>query len=133
MKVVFRSMTTPDGTELISRYNWDYQSHKDKNGKIYAIDSGLSLVYKRLIQGDETIKIVFSTDDFEEVRKYMYRYNPNENKYITLKDISDDWLENIITWYLDIPAEKRDKQISWEFLVLFLREKQYRNIDLEIF
>jgi len=61
---------------------------------------------------------------FSEIRQFFYRWNNRIEQYVLLKDISDDWLENILKDY--VPPENKYFMPN-QYLLLFLQEKQYRN------
>lgn len=129
MTEIYRELTTPDGTILVSRHRHDYVTHEDENGKHYMLDGGLNSGYFRYsTNGDESIMTIYAHDDFEIVRKYMYRWNTNRKEHVTLENMEVDWLDNITLWYLTIPNEKKRRgQIQDDFLLLYIKEKQFRN------
>lgn len=119
--VVYREMVTPDGTKLISRHRHDYQAYTDKNGKYYMLDGGLnSGYYRRSANGDEKIVEVTTNDNFELIRIHFARYNRFTRTYVNLCDINNDWLQNIIDYYIDNGYKKE------KLFYLFLEEKIYR-------
>jgi hypothetical protein len=121
--IVFNGLKTPDGTILVSRFRHDFVQYKDKlTNKIYCIDGGLDYV-RCCRNGDEELITVYSDEDFEKVRQYAYRFNRFLDNWVTLKDITDDWLENIIEDYIRKP---RYFNMSTEYKLLFLKEKLYR-------
>jgi hypothetical protein len=67
--------------------------------------------------------------EFETLRKYISRYNTDDKKYYSLKDMSMEWLEGVIQWYLSIPDNNRKYQINDDILCLYILEKQYRNLE----
>lgn len=75
-QIIKNSITTPDGTELISRHRHDFVSHVDKNGGEYYIDGG-----------NEYLRRGFPAD------KESYKENS-----VYLEDVSLDEAANIATW-----------------------------------
>lgn len=68
--------------------------------------------------------------EFEKMRDFLVRVDSKGVKQ-KLSDMSDEWLQGVIDWYLSIPWDKRVKQISDDHLLLYIQEKQYR-IEKEI-
>lgn len=123
-KLVFNGLRTPDGTQLISRSKDHCVIHYDKVTKrTYMLDGGLDHV-RSSAWGDEVFQTVYMDEPFEKVREFAYKFNRFLDNWITLKDITDDWLENIIEDYIRKP---RYFNMSNDWKLLFLQEKQYRN------
>jgi len=106
-----------------SYYGHDYKHCSCNNAMV---DGGLN--YARWGWGEENSVINFSMDiedhPFSLIRQYYYRWNHRIGEYVILKDISDDWLEAILEFY--IPGDKQEGKMSDVYLILFLMEKQYR-------
>lgn len=106
-----------------SYYGHDYKHCKCGNAMV---DGGLG--YARWGWGEEGSVINFSMDiedhPFSIIRQYYYRWNHRIGEYVILKDISDDWLEAILEFY--IPGTNQEGKMSDVYLILFLMEKQYR-------
>lgn len=106
-----------------SYYGHDYKHCSCNNAMV---DGGLN--YARWGWGEENSVINFSMDiedhPFSLIRQYYYRWNHRIGEYVILKDISDDWLEAILEFY--IPGDKQEGKMRDEYLILFLMEKQYR-------
>ena len=122
MKLVYNAVKCNEcGDVLWSKHRHDFlkcSCEKTMN------DGGLD--YRRGSFSDSTDMSIYSTDDFETVRKYLYRFN-SIGGYSFLNEITDDWLNNIVEYYLDIKDEKkREEQLPWEYLTLFIKEKQWR-------
>ena len=122
--LLHNSIKTPDGTILVSRHVHDYVSHEDKVvGTTYAIDGGQS--YQRMISGGKFENLsVYVGDSHEKVREVVERGGRGINgdeplKYVVLKDISDNWLEAIITY----EEEYRPKNM---YLPIYCEEQLYR-------
>jgi len=120
--IIFRKLITPDNTELVSYHTHDFKSYLDKNGKTYLLDGGInSEYYRSSCNGDEKFFEVDSEDPFEIVRKYLFRYNRFSKSYVSLCNISDKWLQNILDWF------KENKITDNRYFWLFLEEKLYRS------
>lgn len=122
--IIYSGMITPDGTLLQSLHVHDYQLHTDKNGKKYMLDGGTDYV-RCSVNGDELMVTLLTWSPIESVRGYFPRWNNRNKEWILLKDIPDDWLENIISDYIAGIYLMPDK-----FLLQFIKEKQYRNLNL---
>ena len=119
-KIVLNRIKTPDGTILTSYHRHNYVSYAD-NGELYAVDGGNDYLSRKGSNYEDLT--VYIDDSFEKVRESFHRYNNRENKYVSLKDMSDEWLENLIT-YLE------PKQSDEEFPKhLYLKESEYRKIE----
>lgn len=120
--LVYNAIRTPDGTVLSSKHDYDYQKHRDKNGHSYAVDGGIGHLHaiRRQGNGEEVSLNLFTFDDITKIREVFAHsdvfFGIIETKY--LKDIPDDFLDYIIK-YSPIPWKR----------ILFLREKQYRNLE----
>lgn len=132
-KRVYLALVTPDGTKLPTFHQHDCRTYKDDNRKIYMIDGGYSGgYYRKSAHGDEHIMEVFMDEPFEKVREYYYRYNKRTDGYIKLKDMTDEWLESLIAWYLDeFEILCGTKGYDLDYFNLYIMEKQYRNLTLE--
>jgi len=120
--IVHRKLICPDGTELVSRHRHNFVTHVDKtNGKTYMLDGGIDNGYFRVsVNGDEKIVEITSSHPFEEIRNNLERYNERSKTYVKLKDISNEWLENIITWFIEKELDKA------KVFLIYLEEKLYR-------
>ena len=118
--VIYRKLITPDGTELVSNHRHDYVTHIDRNGKRYMLDGGhMGGYYRMSANGDEKIVEIKTEDGFEMVRDYFGRWNNQMNKFIKLKYISDEWLQNIIDYFIF-------HNLTGRVFRLFVEEKLYR-------
>lgn len=119
-RVLFRSLTTPDGTELISRNRHDYVKHVDKtNGKTYMLDGGLD--YCRFSCLENAVWTTITDEDpFELIRRYFTRGSRGKNMdqeltWIPLAEMSNTHLDAVIDYcvtynaiaYLDIYKEEK--------------------------
>jgi hypothetical protein len=124
--VIYRELITPDGTKLVSHHRHDFVVYTDKNGKVYMLDGGYNSGYYRTsCNGDENIVEITSDAPFTTKREYFERYNVHSKSYVKLKDIPDDWLQNII----DYLNNRNPGGIGYQ---LYLEEKLYR-IENEIY
>jgi hypothetical protein len=88
---------TPDGTILISKYSHDYVGYTDKNGEYYFVDGGMD--YSRTSVNKEPAKnlCLFMDDDFEELRKYVYR-GCYTGEWKPICELSNEHLKNILIY-----------------------------------
>lgn len=111
-----------------SYHRHDYKHCKCNNAMV---DGGLD--YARWGWGEENSVIDFSMfiedHPFSIIRQYFYRWNNILGQYVILKDVTDDWLEAILLYY--IPSDVQTGTMDDDYLLLFLMEKQYRFNDEE--
>lgn len=108
-KIIVNMIQTPDGTLLQSKFTHDYQVYKDKNGFTYAVDGGLSYL-KRTSDPNApqyVEKSLYQGDNFEQIRKFFHRRNIHKigeenQKWIPLCKMSDEWLRNVIAYHDEI-------------------------------
>lgn len=118
-RILFRSLTTPDGTVLISHNRHDYVTHDDANGKHYMLDGGLDYC-RCTVHGDEIITTITDADPFELIRDNFYRGARGKSgdqplKWIKLSEMTDEHLQATIeycfthraTLYVDIYEEEQ--------------------------
>ena len=118
--VINRKLITPDGSVLESNHRHDFVTHIDKNGKRYMLDGGhMNEYYRRSANGDEKIVEIRTEDGFDKVREHFGRWNSRNGKFIKLKYISDEWLQNIIDYFILYGVTGR-------VFRLFVEEKIYR-------
>lgn len=125
--IIYRHLKAKDGKLLISRHRHDFVNYEDKEGNHYMLDGGYGGYYRRSPKGE--IFEVSITDDFKVIREYFERYNQLEQRYIKLKDISDEWLTNIIDWYIEESEILDYLNVNHDIVLLFIKEKQYRNFQ----
>ena len=115
--------------EVIQSYSrHDYKSCSCENA---SVDGGLYYVGWGRMDVEESITPLhkyIEDHPFSEIRQFFYRWNNRKGEYVLLKDIDDDWLENILKDYI-IPNNKYS--MPNQYLLLFLQEKQYRN-EIEV-
>lgn len=126
------AIQTPDGTILESKYRHDYVTHKDANGEEYMLDGGVD--YQRCNVNKKPFKdlSVWSDSPFEIIRETLYRggYGKDgkgEFRRVLLKDMSDDWVKNVITYEELARPNNR-------YLRFYKKELEYRkenNIKIE--
>lgn len=84
--------------------------------------------YRRGYVGQPEKNLSVTTNDpFEKVREYLHRYNIYSKSYVKLKNISDEWLQNIIDYHIEIKNICNNPGFQ-----MFLTEKLYR-AENEIF
>lgn len=129
---IYVALETPDGTHLPSFSRHDFKFHVDSvTGKTYFIDGGPMIAnrgYNRYsANGDEKLFSIYFDDPIETIREH-FRWGNNIDKdgrrlphtnWIRLKDINNDHLDILCSWFTEDQAHP--------FILLFLREKQYRN------
>ncbi len=98
--ILLTKMICPDGTELISRHRHEMVEHIDENGVYYMIDGGRDYV-RWSGDGREKFVTITTEDDWELIRDNFSRYNQYTRKYTKLKDISDEWLQNILDYFIE--------------------------------
>lgn len=129
MQIVYSALKTPDGTIIQSKHRHDYVTYEDTVTKReYMIDGGTDYV-RRSNWGDEQTITLFSTDPIEKIREAFVwgrNYDANNNRllstqWVLLKDLNDDHLDALCT----------GKFSDEKFTLLFIREKQFRNLNEE--
>lgn len=68
--ILYNAIRTPDGTVIQSRSVHDYVTHKDANGKYYAVDGGLEYL-RRVGSPDYEEMFLTDKDDFSKVREVV--------------------------------------------------------------
>lgn len=131
--LIANRIQTPDGTILHSKHRHDFVCHIDKvNGERYCVDGGN---YYQKISFEKNPPIdcsIYSTDDFEEVRKVFLRgtYGKDGNEplhYIALCEMSEEWIFNVIKCIRDILKDDvYDETIQKVYLELYYAELDYR-------
>lgn len=133
--LIANRIQTPDGTILHSKHRHDFVCHIDKvNGERYCVDGGN---YYQKISFEKNPPIdcsIYSTDDFEEVRKVFLRgmYGKNGNEplhYISLCEMSEEWIFNVIKCLQEIEPHVTDYDSITNqevFLELYHKELDYR-------
>ena len=121
-KLIVNKWKTPDGTILQTHTRHDYVSHLDANGKIYAVDGGLS--YVRLVgEFHEMEDLCLYTDDPHCNIRCAFKWGTrgkfgrSELKFKLLKDLETDHIDAILETQTHIPDELKE---------LFIYELCYR-------
>ena len=131
--LIANRIQTPDGTILHSKHRHDFVCHVDKvNGERYCLDGGNA--YKKIsFENNPPIDCsIYSTDDFEEVRKVFLRgtYGKNGDKplhYVPLCEMSNEWIMNVIKYINEIIKDDIwDEDLQKVYLELYHKELDYR-------
>lgn len=78
---------------------------------------------RRIGEKEDTEELsLYSNSSFIKIREVFSRFDPFYKVYVPLKDISNEWLTNILDYYT--PPSKGN--MSPDYWLLFLREKQHR-------
>src|SRR5580693_10312137 len=98
-RTLFSSMTTPDGTELVSHNRHDYVTHTDANGKHYMLDGGLDYV-RSSITPDAVYTQLTDSDPFEAVRERFTRGSRGREmneplRYVKLCEMTSEHLDAV--------------------------------------
>lgn len=103
MKRILRnSIICPDGKELISRYQHNYQGYFDSKNRYFAVDGGFS--YLRRVGVGYTENSVIDDGKFEtqrEICEWGKNYDKRgrllkKTKWIKIKDLDTDHIYNIL-------------------------------------
>lgn len=128
MQIVYNALQTPDGTIIQSKNRHDCVFYKDKNGKQYMIDGGTDYC-RRSNHGDEVTITLTVLDPIEKIRE-VFRWGRNytekmerlpATEWVLLKDLNEGYLDALCQY---------PPITDWAKL-LFIREKQYRNLTAE--
>lgn len=113
---------------IVSNYRHDYKHCKCGNAMV---DGGLHYARWGWDKDDSVIPFSLYIEDhpFSVIRQYFCRWNIYKEEHVLLKDIDNDWLEEILKYY--IPGPNQMGKMNYEYLLLFLQEKQYRLQDEE--
>lgn len=101
---VYRSLTTPDGTVLVSHHNHDYVTHVDKNGETYMLDGGPSKYYRTSVNTVRgKITEVYLDEGHEKIRDFVHRGGRGKNSdqpltWVPVSKMNDNWIEATITY-----------------------------------
>lgn len=94
-------------------------------------DSGRSCGWKEGTMKENLVFLcLYSHSPIEDVREKLKRYNNRKQKYFLLKEIDGEWLDGIIEYY--IPKQFEMGAMPDKFLINYIKEKQYRNLNLEL-
>lgn len=122
--LIYNAIRTPDGTILNSKHRHDYIEHLDKNGEIYVIDGGLDYIRTSVNKIPAESLVLYDNEPFKVIREHIYRGTRGKDgngslEYIKLKDISDEYLTNIITYDEEFNPNNN-------LLKYYKREKKFR-------
>lgn len=116
-KLIASKMKTPDGTILHSKHAHDYVSHKDANGKTYALDGGNE--YIRVVGDILDLEDVSVYEDapFEILRENLFwgTYGKDGDqpfKKVTLSEMSDDHIKAVIKTQVHISDWLKEKLMN---------------------
>ena len=123
-QLIYNAIKTPDGTILVSYHRHDYKSYVDANNETYVIDGGLDYVRTSVNSVPAESLAVYDDAPFEVIREYLHRGGRGEDgkqelKYVALKDINDDWLENLIKYEEEVRPNN-------PYLKFYKQEKEWR-------
>lgn len=102
-QIILNRIQTPDGTILTSWFDHDYVCHKDKNGKTYCIDGGLSHLSRWGDIEDYKELSVSEKHPFKIIRQALHRGskgkdNKGDFTWTPLCEMDDEWIKNSITY-----------------------------------
>lgn len=104
---IYRSMTTPDGTVIVSHHRHDYVTHKDKNGETYMLDGGPDKFYRTSVNKEKgVINEVYLDEGHEKIRDYVHRGGRGKHgdqplKWVPVSEMNDNWVEATIVYNED--------------------------------
>lgn len=131
--IIYSSMTTPDGTVLVSRHRHDYKFHQDLiTDKYYFLDGGNDYI-RCSCNGDEVFNTLTLDTSHDIAREYVTwgtygKSGTDPLRIIKVKDIEDDHLDAIISDLSKTKLELDDnKSNADKILKVMLNEKAYRN------
>ncbi len=120
------SITTPDGTVLVSRHRHDYVEHLDANGEKYIIDGGNDYVRGSVNKIQATDRCLYTDTPHEILREELvwgtYGEDASEElHYIKIKDMETAHIKAII----------RERQGSDDYRTMFISElkERERNVN----
>lgn len=101
-RLIYNAIQTPDGTVIQSKHVHDWASYRDKNGKVYSVDGGLSYL-RRGHEGEKDYKELSLYDDEpHEVQRSVLKWgtrgkNGDEPlRYVPIKLMSTSHIENVL-------------------------------------
>ena len=102
-QIILNRIQTPDGTILTSWFDHDYVCHKDKNGKTYCIDGGLSHLSRWGEIVDYKELSINEKHPFKIIRQSLHRgsrgkYGKGKFTWTPLCEMDDEWIKNSITY-----------------------------------
>ena len=106
--------------------------HDFKMCKCGAIGVDGGLEYERRIghSKDYISLSMYLGDDFTKIRERFSRWNRNTQEYVSLNHMSNEWLQNVINYFIEKELLKIPRFIP--IFALYIEEKLYR-AENEIF
>jgi hypothetical protein len=107
-----------------SYHRHDFKKCSCKN---VTVDGGLDYIrygWAGAAQSITPLYLYIEDNPFSVIREYFYRWNVLKQEYVKLKDVSNDWLEALLEYYIP-PGNKGE--MNYKYLTLFIEEKLYRN------
>jgi hypothetical protein len=111
--LVYRSIVTPDGTELPTLHHYDYKNYVDKiTGETYMIDGGLDEYYRCSVNDVPFKLIEFYLDDDISILR-----NKISKDGILISEMDNNLLKDSI-----------DSEIKSYLINIYERELEYRKL-----
>ena len=125
--ILVNKWRTPDGTLLHSKNVHDYVEHKDlKTGEVYFVDGGAQYCRMSVNAIPMTNECLYEDDPIEKIREEYGRLafdkETHTHKYVLLKDMTNDHLENSIVYNYNKGFGFTNKAS-----IQYMRELIYRN------
>ena len=124
-QILCNRIQTPDGTILTSHNRHDFKTHVDNNGLEYMVDGGDDYLRRNIVQEAPYKELsVYDDDSYVEIRKVLCRGGrgkdgTEELKYVTLDTMSNDWVDNVITY-------EEEYRPNNKYLKYYKKEVDYR-------
>jgi hypothetical protein len=105
-KCIYRSLTTPDGTVLVSHHRHDYVEHEDKNGETYMLDGGLDTYRTSVNKIKGVINEVYLDEGHAKIRNFVHRGGRGKNgdqplTWVPVSEMNDNWVSATIVYNED--------------------------------
>ncbi len=126
-EILINQIQTPDGTIIRSFNTHDFRTHKDKNGRSYSVDGGLSYL-RRVGKNDYRELSVLTHDSFEKIRLYWEVLIDKPLCDMTTLEIWD-CCERLSYWdkFYDTVTNKNEKEYHVINTSLILQERYFRS------
>lgn len=104
---IYRSLTTPDGTVLVSHHRHDFVTHIDKNGERYMLDGGTDTHYRTSVNTIKgVINEVYLDEGHAKIRDYVHRGGRGKNgdqplTWVPVSEMNDNWVAATIVYNED--------------------------------
>ena len=138
-QIIYNAIQTPDGTIIESVHRHDYVTHKDKNGKTYAVDGGHDYL-KRMgdSEGCKDLSMYvepWTPEYHEKARKVVKRGGRGKDgrqplTWVPICEMNDNWVAATIVYNIDRGFTVKDNWVT----ELLSKEVEYRkenNIKIE--